>query len=247
VEQVSRRNQDLAVEEQSAEYARALDYARIIHAAQRRKGTDTPYVSHPIGVAELVLEHGGSETQAIAALLHDAVEDQGGRLRLEDIRERFGQRVAELVEGCTEWIREPDQSEADKPPWRERKERFIAHFRDERDPSVLLVALADKVHNAGTIVADLRAHGPSAMERFSGGRDGTLWYYRELLDAFRGKGEPRLYAELERLVAQMHGLLGEESTAERMAKAERIGFIEGDADEEAISDFVSFLKGQSKD
>lgn len=89
------------------DYARALDYAQIIHVAQLRKGTDTPYITHPIAVAELVLEHGGSESEAVAALLHDAVEDQGGRLRLNDIERRFGERVAEIVAGCSEWIQEP--------------------------------------------------------------------------------------------------------------------------------------------
>jgi (p)ppGpp synthase/HD superfamily hydrolase len=186
-----------------SDYERALEYARIIHAAQRRKGTDIPYITHPEAVAELVLGHGGSEEEAIGALLHDAAEDQGGRLRLDDIRERFGERVATIVEGCTDWIMEPDKTEKDKLDWRPRKEAYISHIADETDESILLVSLADKVHNAGAIVADLETHGPDMMERFNAGAQDVLWYYRSLAEVFRTRGNPQLLADLQRLVVEM--------------------------------------------
>ncbi len=191
----------------SSDYERALEYARIIHAAQRRKGTDIPYITHPVAVAELVLGHGGSQEEAIAALLHDAAEDQGGRLRLDDIRERFGERVATIVEGCTDWIMEPDKTEKDKLDWRPRKEAYISHIADETDESILLVSLADKVHNAGAIVADLETHGPDMMERFNAGAQDVLWYYRSLAEVFRARGNPQLLADLHRLVAEMERAL----------------------------------------
>ena len=191
----------------SSDYERALEYARIIHAAQRRKGTDIPYITHPVAVAELVLGHGGSQEEAIGALLHDAAEDQGGRLRLDDIRERFGERVATIVEGCSDWIMDPDQTEKDKPAWRPRKEAYMRHIADTTDESILLVSLADKVHNAGTIVADLKTHGPNMMDRFSAGAQDVLWYYRSLAEAFRARGNPQLLADLHRLVAEMERAL----------------------------------------
>jgi (p)ppGpp synthase/HD superfamily hydrolase len=187
------------------DYDRALAYATAAHAGQLRKGTSTPYIVHPLGVAELVLKHGGSEVEAIAALLHDTVEDQGGRERLEDLQREFGERVAHIVEGCTEWIQEPGQTEADKPPWEERKRRAIEHIHAESDRSVLLVSLADKLHNARSIVADLRTHGPRMLDRFNR-PDGVLWYYAELAQAYCGKGLAQLEAELERAVTEMRAL-----------------------------------------
>ena len=152
--------------------AAAIEFALTAHAQQKRKGTDTPYVSHLLGVASLVLEHGGDEEQAMAAMLHDAVEDQGAHLE-PVIRERFGARVADIVLGCT------DADTLPKPPWRERKEAYIRHL-EHAGVDVLLVSCADKVHNARTICTDVRSHGLEVFDRFKAGQDGTLWYYRTL-------------------------------------------------------------------
>jgi (p)ppGpp synthase/HD superfamily hydrolase len=177
----------------------ALVYASELHSRQTRKGSGVPYVAHLLGVASLVLEDGGDEEQAIAALLHDAVEDQGGRATLEDIRRRFGGVVAEIVAGCT------DADTVPKPPWRERKERYLAHLR-ATPPHVRRVSLADKLHNARAIVSDFRREGQAVFGRFSAGRDGVLWYYRALADAFRASGGGFLSEELERTVGELEGL-----------------------------------------
>lgn len=155
----------------------ALAYASRIHRDQIRKGADIPYISHLLGVASIALEAGADEDQAIAALLHNAVEDQGGLARLKDIRNRYGERVAEIVNHCTDTDIEP------KPPWRARKEAYIESL-SHKPAASLLVSLADKTHNAGAIVADLAAHGSVVWERFTGGRDGSLWYYETLADRF---------------------------------------------------------------
>jgi (p)ppGpp synthase/HD superfamily hydrolase len=182
----------------------ALVYASMLHRTQTRKGGhDVPYVSHLLGVASLVLEEGGTETQAIAALLHDAVEDQGGRLRLDEIRERFGESVAAIVDACTDAYEEP------KPPWRPRKEAYIARLASE-PLDALLVSVADKVHNARAILMDLREHGPNFFDVFTGGRDGTLWYYRTLVTTYRSIDgfNSRLVDELARTVTQIEALAG---------------------------------------
>lgn len=177
----------------------ALAYASRLHRAQVRKGSGIPYVSHLLGVASLAIEAGANEDQAIAALLHDAVEDQGGLPRLAEIRARFGDEVAQIVADCTDADTEP------KPPWRARKEAYLAGLAHKPAAS-LLVSLADKTHNAGAIVADLAVHGPAVWDRFTGARDGSLWYYRALADAFAirpgGPGPARLAA----LVDEMHAL-----------------------------------------
>jgi GTP pyrophosphokinase len=185
----------------------ALVYACAAHAGQLRKGTQVPYVAHLLGVTGIALEHGADEDEAIAALLHDAVEDQGGATRLEDIRRRFGERVAAIVEGCT------DADVIPKPPWRERKEKYIAHVY-EADPSVRLVSAADKLHNARSILLDYRTHGDDLWTRFKGGKDGTLWYYRALVEAFRTHGASPLIAELARVVEELEHLT-ETSSDER--------------------------------
>jgi len=160
-----------------------------------------PYVSHLLSVAALVLEHGGSEEQAIAALLHDAVEDQGGRPTAERIRERFGDLVAEIVDGCT------DTDVSPKPPWRLRKEAYVARVRNE-PAHVRLVSAADKLHNARTMVTDLRIHGPALWERFNAGRDETLWYLESLVAAFREAGTTPIVEELARTVAELRAVSG---------------------------------------
>lgn len=179
----------------------ALVYASQIHRDQVRKGTNIPYISHLLGTAAIALENGADEDQAIAALLHDAVEDQGGAARLADIRIQFGDRVAEIVEHCTDTDIEP------KPPWRARKEAYIANLA-HKPISSLAVSLADKTHNAGAIVTDLNHIGDAVWDRFKGGRDGTLWYYRSLASVFQsllaGAGAERFSA----LVDEMHGIVG---------------------------------------
>lgn len=161
----------------SDRFSDALAYAANLHREQVRKANGTPYIAHLLAVTSLVLEAGGDEDQAIAALLHDAVEDQGGRKRLEEIRSRYGQQVARIVEGCT------DSFETPKPDWRLRKEAYLKHLPVAGD-DVLLVSLADKLHNARSIVRDLRSQGDDVWSRFKGGRDGTLWYYRSLAELY---------------------------------------------------------------
>jgi (p)ppGpp synthase/HD superfamily hydrolase len=182
-------------------FEEALIYALHLHAAQVRKGTAIPYASHLLSVAALALEAGATEDQAIAALLHDAVEDCGGRRQLEQIRRRFGDAVAAIVSDCT------DAEITPKPPWRERKEAYIAAL--ERKPrDSLLVSLADKTHNAEAIVEDLRELGDALWSRFTGGREGSLWYYSALAAAFERLVPGRGAARLSRAVRQMHELAG---------------------------------------
>lgn len=179
----------------------ALGYASELHRAQLRSGTSIPYVSHLLAVASLALEAGGDEDQAIAALLHDAAEDQGGAARLEEIRVRFGDRVADIVADCT------DSWELPKPEWRPRKEAYLATLAHKSADS-LLVSRADKMHNAGAIVRDLAVHGAGLWCRFTGGRDGSLWYYRALVIAFEERLPGPETEHLKRLVDEMHVLAG---------------------------------------
>jgi (p)ppGpp synthase/HD superfamily hydrolase len=180
--------------------ADAFAYAARIHAAQRRKGTDIPYISHLMAVAALVLEHGGDEDLAIAALLHDAIEDCGAEHEAE-IASRFGPRVAAIVRDCTDADLQP------KPPWRARKEAYLARLA-HKGRDALLVSAADKLHNARAIVADLRTHGPAMMSRFNGGAEGTLWYYRSLADAFARLLPGALARDLTLAVEEMERLAG---------------------------------------
>ena len=180
-------------------FEEALAYAAQLHARQRRKGTEIPYVSHLLAVASLAIEAGASEDEAIAALLHDAVEDQGGAATREEIRRRFGDAVVAIVDGCTDTDQEP------KPPWRARKEAYIAHVRAASD-SVRLVSSADKLHNARSILSDYRTCGEALWDRFTGGREGTLWYYRSLVGAYREGGGSPLVDELERVVVEIEQL-----------------------------------------
>jgi (p)ppGpp synthase/HD superfamily hydrolase len=195
----------------------ALVYAHNLHRHQARKGRDIPYIGHLLGVASLVLENGGDEDMAIAALLHDAVEDQGGLPRRDEIERKYGKRVAKIVMGCT------DSDAVDpgkKLPWCDRKLDYIDHIKNEPDPDVRLVSVADKVHNARAILTDHYDAGDVCFDRFSGRKDGTLWYYRSLVDAFRhaesrhhddsvsGGGRRRLIDELERVVGQLEARCG---------------------------------------
>ncbi len=183
----------------SPRFNEALVYASGLHANQRRKGSGAPYVAHLLGVTAIVLENGGSEDEAIGALLHDAVEDQGGAPRLEEIRQRFGPQVADIVEGCT------DSDTTPKPPWRERKEAYIAHL-GEAGRSAQLVSAADKLYNVRSTIDDYREHGESVWQRFTAGREGALWYYRTIVTRFdKLQGTP-LLSQLQRAVAELESL-----------------------------------------
>jgi (p)ppGpp synthase/HD superfamily hydrolase len=171
----------------SSTFRDALDFAFDLHQEQERKGSGVPYVAHLLGVSSLVLEHGGDEEQAIAGLLHDAVEDQGGLETAAEIRKRFGERVADIVMECTDSHSEP------RPPWRARKEAYLEKLgRSSQDAT--LVASCDKLYNLRTIVSDLAQDGDLVWTRFSGGREGVVWYYQEL--AKRLPAPPALRREL---------------------------------------------------
>jgi (p)ppGpp synthase/HD superfamily hydrolase len=180
----------------SSRFEEALLFANRLHARQKRKSTNTPYIAHLLSVTALVLEAGGSEDEAIAALLHDAVEDQGGKKTLREIEKRFGAQVAKIVESCSDAYTFP------KPPWKFRKETYIAHIPDAT-PEARRVSLADKLHNARSILRDLHLNGDETWTKFNGGKKGTLWYYRTLLDSFMALDENYLIAELERVVSQI--------------------------------------------
>ena len=180
-------------------FEEALLYATRLHADQLRKGSSVPYISHLMAVSALTLEYGGGENEAIAALLHDAIEDQGGAATRDEILERFGPEITAIVDGCT------DTDESPKPPWRARKEAYIAHLRTA-PPSVRLVSACDKLHNARSLARDYRQCGESLWMRFSGGREGTLWYYRAIVDALGATGRTLLIEELDRAVTELESL-----------------------------------------
>lgn len=188
---------------QSQRLCDAFALALRLHGGQQRKGTSIPYIAHLMAVCAMVLEHGGDEDQAIAALLHDGPEDHGGRDTLELVRGRFGARVAGIVEACTDTFDDP------KPAWRPRKEAYLQQLT-QVDRDVLLVSLADKIHNLSSIVAHYREHGEKLWKRFAGKKEGTLWYYRSLRELFVNRHEDvpaplldlyrRAYSEIEHLV-----------------------------------------------
>lgn len=180
-------------------FGEAFYFAAEKHSGQTRKGTGVPYISHLMSVAALVLEAGGDEDQAIAALLHDVVEDCGGEPILQEVRDRFGDRVAGIVKGCTDAYTIP------KPPWKQRKLEYLEVLRDA-DDDIRLVSAADKLHNVRTILADYRLEGDSVWNRFSGRRDGTLWYYRAVLNVLLQGTRNRLIGELERAVQELESL-----------------------------------------
>lgn len=180
-------------------FLRAFLFAAEKHSAQARKASTIPYIAHLMGVASLVLEAGGDEDLAIAALLHDVVEDCGGAPMLKEVRRRFGNRVAKVVDGCT------DADTYPKPPWRERKEKYILHLK-QADADTRLVSAADKLNNVSSILRDYRAIGESIWSRFNGGREGTLWYYRTLRDHFLRHRANRITRELELAVTELEDL-----------------------------------------
>lgn len=183
----------------SRKFLQALQYAARIHARQIRKKTNRPYIGHLMSVASIVIEYGGDEEMAIAALLHDAVEDQGGLPRLREIRKKFGKRVADIVDGCTDSYVQP------KPPWLERKRAYVARVSKEpRDARV--VSAADKLSNVRETLHDLRAQGDAVFERFAGKKEGTLWYYRTLVGEFRKAGSHPVVEELARTVDELESI-----------------------------------------
>src|SRR5436305_3432104 len=183
-------------------FLRAFLFAAEKHSGQTRKASSIPYIAHLIGVASLVLEAGGDEDLAIAALLHDVVEDCGGLPMLKQVQRRFGERVAEIVDGCTDAYGDP------KPPWKERKDNYVARLKSE-GTDTRLVSAADKLNNIRSILSDYRAIGESVWSRFNGGRDGTLWYYRTLRDVFLTYEPNRVTRELELAVRELDSLTGE--------------------------------------
>jgi (p)ppGpp synthase/HD superfamily hydrolase len=185
----------------STRFEQALAYASILHSGQVKKGTTIPYIGHLLTVTGIALEHGADEDEAIAALLHDAVEDAGGKGRLADLRSRFGERVATIVEGCT------DTDVTPEPDWNERKRQYVEHLRREQNPSVLLVCASDKLANTRAILRDYRQIGEDVWKRFSGGRDGPLWYYRTLTSVLLEKTPTSpLVLELARVVSDLEAL-----------------------------------------
>ena len=186
----------------SDRFTMAVDYARTLHI-ERRKGTDIPYMAHLLGVAALVMGEAGhvpvTEDMVIAAILHDAAEDHGGQLRLDDIEHNFGPEVAEMVLGLSDSLSE-DASK--KAPWRQRKEEYIKRLRRE-SPDVQLISAADKLYNARAILDDYRKIGPQVWTRFKRGRKHQLWYFRELLKVFKASGKNRIVAELERVTDKL--------------------------------------------
>jgi (p)ppGpp synthase/HD superfamily hydrolase len=177
-------------------YLSALELAFKLHQTQIRKGSQVPYFTHLMSVSAMVLENGGSEDQAIAALLHDAVEDQGGKKTLNIIKKRFGADVAEIVEGCS------DSDTIPKPPWKNRKLAYLEKIKHASD-TIKLVSLADKIHNARSILQDLQTRGEATWSMFTGGKDGSLWYYKSLVKIFDNSPFPFLKQELHQLVDEI--------------------------------------------
>ncbi|MBI9044313.1 MAG: HD domain-containing protein [Anaerolineaceae bacterium] len=177
-------------------FEEALCYAARLHNSQQRKGSGVPYIAHLLGVASIALEYGADEDQAIAALLHDAVEDQGGLQQLEEIRQRFGERVASMVKDCS------DAWTLIKPPWKKRKLAYLEHLKTVSE-DVLLISCADKIHNASSILKDYRQVGETIWNRFKGKKDGTLWYYRALVSAYQERGMGIMVEELDRIISDL--------------------------------------------
>lgn len=183
----------------SIRFEQALVYATQIHAKQIRKCSNIPYISHLLSVTALVLEDGGDEDEAIAALLHDAVEDMGGKEIRTAILEKFGEKVINIIDSCTESYTYP------KPPWRERKLQYIKQIR-LGSPSVLRVSMADKLHNARSILTDWYREGDIIWQKLNGGKEGTLWFYHQLLEVYQQHTSNFLSQELERIITQLENL-----------------------------------------
>ena len=192
----------------SRQFEKALVYATRIHGGKLRKKTRIPYIAHILGVSAIAMEYGANETEAIAALLHDAVEDCGGAKRLRDIERKFGKRVARIVEGCT------DTDQTPKPPWLKRKRAYVEHVRHAPTPTKL-VSASDKLHNVRAILMDYRQEGEKLWSRFGGGKQGALWYYRALVNAFNGKRIQPLVQEINRTLTELESLANKGVPVER--------------------------------
>ena len=187
---------------------RAFRYAAEKHAGQTRKQSAVPYLSHLMAVASLVLEAGGDEDMAIAALLHDVVEDCGGMPRLREVRKQFGPRVAKMVEGCTDSFGEP------KPEWLERKKDYLREVK-RAAVNTRLVSASDKLHNVRTILADYRQHGENIWARFTGKKEVSLWYYRALSNEYQRRSPNRITRELEIAVAELERAVGRQARSSK--------------------------------
>ncbi len=195
-------------------YNRALKYATELHSGQKRKGTDIPYISHLLATAVTVMENGQSEDEVIAALLHDAAEDAGGRKTLERIRNEFGGRVADIVEHCS------DTFEENKPPWEERKKAYLERLKKVEDPSILLVSIADKLHNARSILKDYNRIGEDLWERFNAGRADILCYYIKLHHIYLdnlNEHYPELVEELGSIIEELNYAINNSFARKRLA------------------------------
>ena len=188
-------------------FTRALKYCFKLHREQLRKGSSTPYVAHLMSVCALVLEDGGNEDEAIAALLHDALEDQPQKTSRRTIARRFGKRVLELVTACSDT--RPDYEGGEKEPWRPRKERYLEHLK-AADPGALRIAVADKLHNARQVLADYRKERDALWSRFNAGKEDQLWFYRTLVRVVTEHQESRescrSIEELARVVEELERL-----------------------------------------
>jgi hypothetical protein len=212
----------------TSRFTKAFDYARTHHAADVRKGTTIPYVAHLLAVSALVLENGGDETAAVAALLHDVVEDRGGERALDDIRRRFGADVAAIVKGCS------DTTATVKEDWELRKNRYLEHL-EAAPADVLLVSAADKLHNARSILADLGDLGEQLWTRFT--RGVADWYYGALCDVFLRRFPGRLADELDRTVRAINGLVDPDDRIEALGHAFTLWSFDASADTGAIVDW----------
>ncbi len=183
----------------SARLDDAFTLARQLHDTQTRKGSSVPYLSHLLAVAGIVSEHGGDEDQVIAALLHDSVEDQGGSALLEKLRGQFGDRVATLIEACTDAFDKP------KPPWKERKLGYLSRIPQAPREARLIIA-ADKIHNLRSMIADYEIVGEKLWDRFTASREETLWYYRSVYDAIRRDWDHAIASSYERELAKLVSL-----------------------------------------
>lgn len=184
-------------------FEQALVYATRLHAHQTRKLGNIPYIAHLLSVAALVLEANGTENEAIAALLHDAIEDQGGVQTRDEIYHHFGESVGSIVEGCTESETVP------KPPWTKRKLRYLAQI-ETASPSVQLVSLADKLHNGRSLLSQFNQFGASIWQNFSVGKAETLWFYRALLEIYQHTCDQQLVAEFREMVSKLEQIAGED-------------------------------------
>jgi GTP pyrophosphokinase len=190
----------------SDRFVEALAFAHRVHGNDTRKGTGIPYVAHLLSVCAAVLADGSDEDEAIAALLHDTLEDHADTVSRDEIASRFGDRVLALVEVCTDTP--PDYRGGPKPPWRQRKTAYLEHLR--RAPAAdLRISVADKLDNARAVLADLRELGEAVWPRFNAGREEQLWYFGSLIDGFRQAGvRGRLIDEFERVVSELERLAG---------------------------------------